>query len=203
MPLAIADANAFNVKRWPNCYANHPPIAAILHLIEKYDVRPEQVNAIEVLTFTKPPAALIRTNPQRGFEGKFSMQYSIATALVDRKVDLNSYTDEKLTRPMIQQLMKKVSVAQHPDTADLPPALFWEYPFQGVIITLRLNDGRVLSEREDHEHDLKGEEIYAKYRENARIGGVTAKDTERSIELINGLENLKDVTKLVDTVVSE
>jgi 2-methylcitrate dehydratase PrpD len=203
MPLAIADANAFNVKRWPNCYANHPPIAAILHLIEKYDVKPEQLNAIEVLTFTKPPAALIRTNPQRGFEGKFSMQYSIATALVDRKVDLNSYTDEKLARPMIQQLMKKVTVTQHPDTVDLPPALFWEYPFQGVMITLRLNDGRVLSEREDHEHDLKGEEIYAKYRENARIGGVTAKDTERSMELIKGLEDLKDVTKLVDTVVSE
>jgi len=202
-PLAIADANAFNVKRWPNCYANHPPIAAILHLIEKYDVKPEQVNAIEVLTFTKPPAALIRTNPQRGFEGKFSMQYSIATALVDRKVDLNSYSDEKLARPMIQQLMKKVTVTQHPDTVDLPPALFWEYPFQGVIITLRLDDGRVLSEREDHEHDLKGEEIYAKYRENARIGGVTAKDTERSMELIKGLEDLKDVTELVDTVVSE
>ncbi len=201
-PLAIGEANAFNVKRWPNCYANHPPIAAVLSLIEKHHVKPEEVKAIDVVTFAKPPAALIRTNPQRGFEGKFSMQYSIATALADGKVDLGSYTDEKLARPLVQQLMKKITVSQHPDTVDLPPSLFWEYPFQGVIITLRLNDGRVLSEREDHEHDLKGEEIGAKYWENASMGGISSKDIGHSIELIKGLEDVGNITELMDTVVS-
>jgi 2-methylcitrate dehydratase PrpD len=200
VPLAIADENAFCVKRWPNCYANHPPIAATFTLIEKYDVKPEQIEAIEVLTFTKPPAALIRTNPQRGYEGKFSMQHSIATALVDRKVDLNSYTDEKLSRPIMQQLIKRMTVRQHPDTVDLPLSLFWEYPFQGVIITLKMNDGRVLTEREDHEHELKGKEILDKYQENCKIAGVNEKNMKRSMELVQGLEDVKDVTELVETV---
>jgi 2-methylcitrate dehydratase PrpD len=195
--LAIAESNLF-FKAWPNCGANHGPLTAIFPLIEKYDIKPEQVNAIEVVTFSKPPGALLRNNPQRGFEGKFSLQYNMATALVDRKVDLNSYTDEKLARPLIQDLMKKVTAVQDPEMADLPLRLQGEGDF--FIVTLKLKDGRVLSQREGRGRQLKGEEIYAKYRENAKIGGIAVNKIERSIELIKGLENLKDVTELMDAV---
>jgi hypothetical protein len=63
-----------------------------------------------------------------------------------------------------------------------------------------LKDGRVLSQREGRGRQLKGEEIYAKYRENAKIGGIAVNKIECSIELIKGLENLKDVTELMDAV---
>jgi hypothetical protein len=68
------------------------------------------------------------------------------------------------------------------------------------VVTLRLNDGRVLSQPEGRGKELEGEEIYAKYRENARIAGMESNKIERSIELIKGLEDLKDVTELMDTV---
>ena len=185
-------------KAWPSCWGNHPPLTAILSLIDQYDIKPEQVNAIEVVRSSKPPGPLIRTHPQRGFEGKFSLQYHMATALVDRKVDLNSYTDDKLARPMIQDLMKKVTVVQDPKCANLPLRLQGDSMF--CVVTLRLNDGRVLSQREGRGKELEGEEIYAKYRENARIAGMESNKIERSIELIKGLEDLKDVTELMDTV---
>lgn len=121
-PLAIA-GKKLHVKAWPNCASNQPALTAIFHLIERYDVKPEQVDAIEVVTSWKPPGSLHRSSPKRGLEGKFSMPYSMATALVDRKVDVNSYTDEKLARPMIQDLMKKVTFTQDPGCVDLPPEL--------------------------------------------------------------------------------
>jgi len=199
-PLAIADAKLI-VKRWPSCLANDPGLIAILGLIEQYDIKPEQVDAIEVVQAGKPPGTLIRIIPKTGYEGKYSLRYHLATALVDRKVDLSSYADEKLSRPMIQDLMKKVTVVQDPEFVDLPLRLQPSpLVFDAVTITLRLKGGRVVSQREEHSMPLAGEEIYAKYRENARIGGLAANKIDRSIELVKGLEHLKDVNELIDVV---
>jgi len=199
-PLAIAEARLI-VKPWPSCLANHPALTAILPLIEQHDIKPEQVNAVEVVQVAKPPGALIRIIPKTGYEGKFSLRYHLATALVDRKVDLDSFTDEKLARPLIQDLMKRMTVVQDPEFADLPLRLqAGPLVDEAVTVTLRLKDGRALSQAEEHGRELKGEEIYAKYRENARIAGLTSNKIERSLELIKGLEDLKDVTELMDAV---
>jgi 2-methylcitrate dehydratase PrpD len=197
-PLAINEGN-FLVKAWPCGLGSHASLTAIFRLIEQYDIKPDQVNSVEVFKSSHPEAGgYIRHNPQRGYEGKFSMEYILSTALVDRKVDLNSFTDEKLARPMIQNLMRKVTVVQDPEQAELPLRLQGDTMFN--VVTLRLKDGQVVSEREVPVKVLKGEEIYGKYRENARIGGLAENKIERSIELIKGLENLKDITELVDTV---
>jgi 2-methylcitrate dehydratase PrpD len=199
-PLAIASHHVF-IKAWPCCLENHLALTAMFNLIEKYDVKPEQVEAIDVVRPGKGPGPSFRNYPKIGLEGKFSVQYNMATALVDRRVDVNSHTDEKLARPMIQDLIKKVTRVQHPDFVDLPLRLEGGQP-NFAIVTLRLKDGRILSERVEQARELKGEEVYAKYQENARIGGIGKDKIERTIELIKGLENLKDVTELVDTVVS-
>jgi len=90
---------------------------------------------------------------------------------------------------------------QDPEFADLPLRLqAGPLVDEAVTVTLRLKDGRVLSEAAEHGRELKGEEIYAKYRENARIAGLTSNKIERSIELVKGLEDLKDVTELMDAV---
>jgi 2-methylcitrate dehydratase PrpD len=199
-PLAIASHHVF-IKAWPCCLENHLALTAMFNLIEKYDVKPEQVEAIDVVQPGKGPGPSFRNYPKTGLEGKFSVQYNMATALVDRKVDVNSHTDEKLARPMIQDLIKKVTRVQHPDFVDLPVRLEGGKP-NFAIVTLRLKDGRVLSERVEQARELKREEVYAKYQENARIGGIGKDKIERTIQLIKGLENLKDVTELADTVVS-
>jgi 2-methylcitrate dehydratase PrpD len=197
--LSIAETKLL-IKAWPCGFGNQPSMTALFRLIEQYDIRPEQVSAVEVVKASNREAGgLFRHNPQRGEEGKFSMEYNLATALVDRKVDLESYTDEKLARPMIQELIKKVTVIQDPELAALPLRLQGDTsPFS--VVTLRLKDGRVLSQKEGLGKELKGEEIYAKYRENARIGGIGPNKIDRTIELVKGIEDLKDVTELMDTV---
>ena len=197
-PLGIAQ-DGVRIKFWPSGHGSHASLTVLFHLIEKYNIRPEQVNAIEVVKSSpRETGGYIRNDPQRGDEGRFSMEYQLATALVDRKVDLYSFTDEKLFRPMIQDLIKKVTVVQDPEIAGLPLRLQGESPF--TTLTLRLKDGRVLSERAGQVKLLTGEEIYDKFKENARFGGLTANKIERAIELVKGLENLRDVTELMDTV---
>jgi aconitate decarboxylase len=48
-------------------------------------------------------------------EGKFSVQYTVAAALLDGTVTLSSFTDERLYRPEMQSLLNKITVTMTPD----------------------------------------------------------------------------------------
>ncbi|MFC1870060.1 MmgE/PrpD family protein [Chloroflexota bacterium] len=198
-PLAIAEHD-MHFKPWPCCGGNHEALTAMLRMVKQHDIKPDQVESIEVATSWKPPGPVTRTDPQNGYQGKFSLQYTMATAILDRQVVLDSFTDEKFSRPMLQNLIKKVKLFWHPDCAGRPLRLQSEGRF--VVVTLKLNDGRVLSERQDSgtKKNLKGEEVYTKYRENAKIAGLGDSDIEHSVTLIKKLEDLEDMTELMDTV---
>ncbi|MFC1990338.1 hypothetical protein ACFLVW_07310, partial [Chloroflexota bacterium] len=90
-----------------------------------------------------------------------------------------------------------------PDCVDRPLRLQSESRF--AIVTLNLKDGQVISEQIDTENrkHLVGEEIYDKYTTNAKIGGVSKNNIERSIELIKRLEELKDIKELMDIVAKD
>ena len=197
--LAIAEEGV-SIKPWPCCGGNHEALTAILRLIEKHDIKPDEVDCIEVATSWKPPGPLVHMNPEIGFEGKFDMRYNMALALIDRKIELSSYTEEKFQRPEVKSLMKKVNYIQHPDCVDKPLSLQSESRFAAV--TLKLKDGRVLSERQKAEgrRKLRGEEVYSKYRENAQIFGLSANQIDRSVELLDKLETLGGIDPLMDAV---
>jgi aconitate decarboxylase len=56
-----------------------------------------------------------RPHPRTGLEGKFSVQYTLAAALLDGAVTLSSFTDERLHRPDMQQLLGRIAVTMSPD----------------------------------------------------------------------------------------
>jgi 2-methylcitrate dehydratase PrpD len=198
-PLAIA-GHGVTIKPWPFCGANQEAMTAILRLIDRHDVTPEQVDAIQVATPSKPPGVVIRPHPRNGLEAKFSLPYTLATALVDRKIDLDTYSDEKFRRPIVQDLMRRVDHVWHKDFRDRPLRLQGEVRF--ALVTLRLKNGQVLSEQSDvsDRKNLRGDEIYAKYKDNAGRGGIELKKVERAIQIMKSLEDLEDMTELMDNV---
>ena len=75
-----------------------------------------------------------------------------------------------------------------------------EYENASNPVTLRLNDGRVLSERVDVPHGdwddlLSLEELVAKYRDNA-LRVLSSSDSQRTTELVLGLEKVEDIKEL-------
>lgn len=97
-----------SVKRWPCCYGAHRPLGGVFELIETHDIKPEEVEAVGIGFLPMSDKALIHKDPQTGMEGKFSIEYCVAGALVDREITLGSFTDEKVRRPVIRDLMSKV-----------------------------------------------------------------------------------------------
>ena len=54
---------------------------------------------MEIATQARGLQPLTYTNSKNGLEAKFSMEYSIAAALLDGSIQLATYNDAKIDRP--------------------------------------------------------------------------------------------------------
>lgn len=121
------------VKVYPCCYALQRPMAAVKAL---GPVDATRVHRIQVRTPASSLQPLIHERPATGLEGKFSLQYGLACALLDEPVGLACFSDQAVARPDAERLMGLVEVAA-PDGGD--GLLAGE-----VAIEVELDDGQVL-----------------------------------------------------------
>ena len=198
-PLSVAEQD-MHFKSWPCCGGNDEALTAVFDLMKESEIRPDHIRNIVVATSWRPPGPVNRPHPRNGYEGKFSLEYTVATALLDQVIDLSSYSDEKFERPAVHDLMRKVNVVWHPDCAGRPLRLLSESRF--VTVEILFSDGRTLAKRQNAESrkNLRGEEVYDKYRNNARMAGVSEREIERFVALVKALEECEDVTGLMDLV---
>ncbi|TQM14238.1 MmgE/PrpD family protein [Pseudonocardia kunmingensis] len=95
------------IKLHPCCYALQRPISAARALPP---VPVEEVTRLRVRTPAAALQPLIHDRPRTGLEGKFSLQYAVATALLDGFPGAASFTDAAVTRPAAQRLVGCVEV---------------------------------------------------------------------------------------------
>jgi 2-methylcitrate dehydratase PrpD len=103
-------------KRWPCCYSTHRPVGSVFELVEQNGVRTDEVNEVAIGFLPGTDTPLVYHDPQTGLEGKFSIEYVVAAALLDRKLALETFTDAMVRRPEIRALMRKVRGYAIPDT---------------------------------------------------------------------------------------
>lgn len=103
---AVPDGLA--IKIHPCCYALQRPIAAVHSLRERIDAG--AVDRVVVRTPEGTVTPLIHARPRTGLEGKFSLQYAVAAALLDEHCGFASFTDEAVRRPATQRLVGLVEV---------------------------------------------------------------------------------------------
>ena len=106
-PLELV-RSGFSVKRYPCCYSVHRPVQGLLDMIAERPIPPSEVEWVRVTVGARDLKALIHKRPQTGLEGKFSMEYAVAAALLDEEVGLRSFTDAAVQRPEAQALLRKV-----------------------------------------------------------------------------------------------
>ncbi|MBO0829074.1 MAG: MmgE/PrpD family protein [Streptosporangiales bacterium] len=95
------------VKLFPCCYALQRPIHAVRSLAP---IRAEDVQHIRVRTSTASVTPLIHHAPTTGAQGKFSLEYGVAAALLDGRPGLRSFTDDAVRRPDARRLMDMIEV---------------------------------------------------------------------------------------------
>ncbi|MGB3289349.1 MAG: MmgE/PrpD family protein [Burkholderiaceae bacterium] len=120
-----------DIKKYPMCYATHRALDAVLDLLREREIRFSDVASVDIRASYAALVPLIHPFPRKGLEGKFSMQYGIAAALLDGGVRLGSFTDAAVQRADIAALMPRINVAE----AQGPATPRW------AEVTVRMKDG--------------------------------------------------------------
>jgi 2-methylcitrate dehydratase PrpD len=184
-----------SVKLYPCCYATHRAVDAALQLQKDTDIEPRRVARVEVRVSRGTAIPLIHHRPQTGLEGKFSMEYCLAAALLDGRINLASFSDEAVQRPQAQELLRRVEMVEGEQGQ----------PIVGpATVTVILDDGsqhsrHVETPRGDPKAPLTWEELVAKY-EDCAAGILPDAATARSAEIIADLEAAADVGELMGIV---
>ncbi|HLY50505.1 MAG TPA: MmgE/PrpD family protein [Solirubrobacteraceae bacterium] len=96
------------VKIFPCCYALQRPIFAVREICRGRRIAPEAVLGAEVRAPVSTVKPLIHHRPTDGAQGKFSLEYGVAAALLDGFPDQWSFSDVAVRRPAAQELLPRV-----------------------------------------------------------------------------------------------
>jgi 2-methylcitrate dehydratase PrpD len=190
-----------SIKRYPSCGCNHTAIEAMLQLVRKHDLKPTDVRAIEarispfvdrIVGMPYDPSH----DPQ--VAAQFSILYSLACALVRRRLGLAEITAEAARDPAIIAEIKKIRVVVEPTwTGDRGP----------IELTVHTVAGGVYKTCVEHvpgsrESPLSESEIRNKLDECYGLGirPLDAISKRNLIGRIERLEQIADMSKLFDGI---
>lgn len=172
-----------------SCYGTHAPIDAALALKRENSLDPGKIDRIEIHVSQPMLEVAGKEKPIKGLEGKFSIHYSVANALLREDTGLNAFTDEKVNGPQVVQLRDKIKlVADHEIM-----------PFE-TVVTIDAGSEQFEKKYNILEQvmsvDEKRARIFAKFRS---LAGVELK-RERIEEIIERVDNLENETSMADLV---
>jgi 2-methylcitrate dehydratase PrpD len=186
------------VKPWPCCGGNHQTLTGLLDLLRTHTISPDDVELIEHIGPIVPcTGALLRDEVQEGLEGKFCLRYNIAAAVIDGKVDLDTFTDKRADQGDIQALMARVRLTRNPDVTLRRPHVADGNPEARLLVKMR--GGRVHDMVLAPAMHLTGDAVVDKFRANAAYV-FDRERIARPIQLVQRLEAVADVGELMDAV---
>ena len=190
------------IKQYPCCGSTHPAIDAMLDLVRRHDVKPEAVERIQSWTHTRRLEHTNRPDPQSTKDAKFSVQYCLARALLDRKVAIEHFEGDAYKDPETRRITALVQAA--PYTTEQFPA---ENHF-GAEVKVTLRGGTVLEAKVDQpagrtsEVALPQERLREKF-ENCANRAIPAEATAAVYAAIMGLDTLADVRSVNNAMTAE
>ncbi|MBV8537275.1 MAG: MmgE/PrpD family protein [Alphaproteobacteria bacterium] len=132
-PFEITSEYGIALKPFPSCAATHTAIEAVATLRAEIGGAIERIRDIRAGVAEMSLEPLIHVTPKTPLEGKFSMHYCVANALLDGTVDLATFSEAKLRDPRIAPLIGKTRM-------EVDERVREDSEFASVI-TLTLEDG--------------------------------------------------------------
>lgn len=188
-------------KPYPCGSIAQPYMDCALRLRDRHQIRPEQIAGIRCRTAAGPVPRLweplaSKHHPSNGYAAKFSLPYLLAAILVKGRATLAEFTDEAVRDAAVLEVAGKIAY-------ELDSTI--DYPRQFVgHVAIRLYDGRLLEERQDHprggpDFPMTREEVEAKFRGNASLA-VPDGQAARVITSVGEIAGQPHVTALMESL---
>ena len=118
-------------KKYGCCNLMHATNDNVLEVVEKNDLKPEDIEQIEVGVTMVGDKFCNRPDPISPTEARFSYQFAAAEIVLRRKIDYSTFSEKRLADADIRELAKKVKVFT---PEGWPPM---GHPGSKIIITLK------------------------------------------------------------------
>lgn len=202
LPAQVADLGTrwetprIAYKPYPICHFTHGAVGSAVDAVGGRLFSAEEIAEI-VVSVPAPWVPIVlepadeKKAPRSEYEGKFSLQYAIASMLVRGHVGVTDFTEEAISDPAVLAVAAKVSHE---------PKEFATYPesFPGSA-RIRLTSGEVLECELAHqkggpENPISADDVRAKFRGNAALA-LSDDAVETLEEAILSLEEQDDLTR--------
>jgi len=179
--------------KWHPCSAPQFLAAdAALHLKREHNIRYEDVAKMEVnippLRYARHYAPEVKT----GLRGKFAINYVVAMCILDGKLELATFTDERVNQSQVQEAFSKVRVNSDESIPEPGPY---------CPVSVELKNGTKLSytakvAKGDPRNPMSEDEVTEKFRGNAKLA-IAEKQAEALISEVKQLESVEKVKSIV------
>lgn len=184
----------FSIKKFPSCGCNHTAIEGALRIASEYDMRPQDIDGMEVEIspfMNRLVGGVFDPSGDPQAAAQFNIRYSIACAIIRRKFGLTELETAVVCDPAIAALAARTTVIVDPENKGSrgPMILRVRSKRHGEIVC------RVENEPGSEQSPLSDAEIAAKCRECFALGvrPLTAAQTDSILERIARLELVPDM----------
>jgi 2-methylcitrate dehydratase PrpD len=169
---------------------------AALHLKREHKIDFADVTKVEVSIPSLRYQRHYHPEVKTGLRGKFAINYVVALAFLEGKLEIDTFTDAKANDPQVQDALSKVKVIVD-DTIPEPG------PY--CPVTVLLKDGRRFTytakiAKGHPDNPMTDEEVLAKFRSNAK-SVLSETKSDELIAAVQNFETLGNVRQLVKLLV--
>jgi 2-methylcitrate dehydratase PrpD len=178
------------------CRHCHPAIDATLDMRNDLNLKPEQIEKIEVHTYKLAVGSHDHTEILGISSAKLSTPYAVALAIVKENCGYTDYNESNLNDYWIKNLTRKVSVIEDEKLTAQSPGV------RGAKVTIYLKNGdkygaSCLYPKGEPENPLTQEELESKFRGLAMYGGLSSTECDEVIsEIKKEYFDLKKIMQL-------
>jgi 2-methylcitrate dehydratase PrpD len=167
----------------------HPAIDGAIRLRNQHKLTADQIARIELRVHPLVLELTGKTNPQTGLEGKFSVYYSVAIAIIEGEAGEAQYNDEAARAPQTVALRNRVHATVDPT---LEP--------DAAHVEITLTNGEKLAVFVEHAigsvaRPMSDDELQAKFLGLA-TGALPERQVRDIVDLCWRVENLADVSTI-------
>ena len=190
------------IKQYPCCGSTHSALDAMLKLAREHKPAAEDIERVDVWTHARRLEHTNRPEPKSDLDAKFSVQYCMARALLDRRISIEHFEASAYEAPAVRKLLPRVHAAPY-TTAQFPADNHF-----GAEVRVALRGGKSLSARMDEpfgrtsDNPLPAGLLKEKF-ENCAARALPRERVSALYSAIQGFENLRDVREVTAIIAGE
>ena len=190
------------IKQYPCCGSTHSALDVMVGLVREHRPAADAIERIDVWTHARRLEHTNRPDPKSNLDAKFSVQYCMARAILDRTVAIEHFENNAHNEPAVRKLLPRVHAAPY-TTAQFPADNHF-----GAEIRIALKGGKALSGKIDQPYGRTSENVLPasllkEKFDNCAARALPAERVGPLYSAIQGFENLKDVRELTAIIAGE